>query len=484
MLDIPPEPPPYTSETIKPVIFSFITFITWMTVIHSITKNTLVFSLSEIDFLFPSPMKRRTILFNRMVVNYIKIALQYLLMSGLILFIASSFYNFSFWPRIVFVWTAVVFSMVFASNLGDLISLVSSHYSELKRKRNQKIFIGITIIFLAVTAVYVYSLMAEGTPFMEAVAEVLNSAVVRGIMYPMATAADVAVAWKITSAITIKIVILAVLCVTTTWGVLSVETHFYEASETTSRELWKSVQKMRRHEVVVSESFVKKMLKVNPFGRGATALVWKNVVGITRDIRTVLPTVVMAVIFFVLTLVRGGEFYSALFLVFFLVFVTTGYIRWDFREDLRRIEIIKLIPDSNFRIVLSEIAVPSIFSTLISYIFLITAFFVFPDAEFKLILTGFCVVALPLFSVIMVTILNLSALYYPPPTNNQAIPGVLALVAMIAVIMPSSLLGMLFVLLDMVYLGLLLVILVNGVVAVVLLKMLARKFRIFDLTTS
>ncbi len=483
-LDIQPDVPPYTSETIKPVIFSFITFITWMTVIHSTTKNTLIFSLSEIDFLFPSPLKRKTILLNRMVINYLKIALQYLAMSGLILSVTSSFYAFSFWPRVLFVWTAIVLSMVFASNLGDLISLVSSHYSELTRKRNRRILIGAAVIFLALIAAYIYTYTSHGVSLMDAVAKALNSSVVRILMYPMAAAADVAVAWKITSSIIMKIVFLAALCVATTWGVLSVETHFYEASETTSRELWKSVQKMRRQEVVVSESFVKKMLKINPFGRGATVLIWKNFVGITRDIRTLIPTFIMAVIFFGLTLVRGDEFYSALFLLFFLVFVTTGYVRWDFREDLRRIEIIKLIPDSNFRIVLSEIAVPCIFSTLISYVFLIAAFFIFPGTEFKGVLTGFTVAALPVFSVIMVTILNLSALYYPPSTNNQAIPGVLSLAAMIVVIMPSLLLGMLFFLLDMLYTGLAIVILVNGIVAVVLLKLLARKYRTFDLTST
>lgn len=483
-LEIQPEPPPYTSETVKPVIFSFITFITWMTVIHSTTKNTLIFSLPEIDFLFPSPLKRKIILLNRMVINYLKMTFQYLAMSGLILFIMSSFYAFSFWPRILFVWIAIVFSMVFASNLGDLISLASSHYSELTRKRNRRILSGAAVLFLVIIAAYIYRYTSQGTPFLDAAAKALNSSVVRVFMYPMAAAADVAVAWKLTSTIFLKIIFLAALCVATTWGVLSVETHFYEASETTSRELWKSVQKMRRREVVVSESFVKKMLKISPFGKGATVLIWKNFVGILRDIRTLIPTFFMAVIFFGLTLVRGGEFYSALFLLFFLVFVTTGYIRWDFREDLRRIEIIKLIPDSNFKIVLSEIAVPCVFSTLISYLFLVAAFFIFPGTEFKLVLTGFSVVALPVFSVIMVTILNLSALYYPPPTNNQAIPGVLSMVAMIAVVMPSLLLGMMFFLLDMMYVGLTVVIVVNGIVAVGLLKLLARKFRIFDLTSS
>lgn len=483
-IDIPSQTPPYTTETVKPVIFSFLSFITWVTVIHSTTKNTLIFSLSEIDFLFPSPLKRRTILLNRMMVNFLKMALQYLGMTGLLLFILTSVYDFSFWPRILFLWTAIVLIMMFASNLGDLISLVSSHRSELNRQRNRRVLTGTGIIFVGIILGYVYWQISQGIPLTQAVVKALNSSMVRVVMYPMAAASDVAVAWNLTVSVVVKLLFLFILALTTTWGVLSVETHFYEASEVTSRELWESVQKMRRQEVVVSESFVKRMAKIEPFGKGSTALIWKNLTGILRDIRMLLPMVVMAVIFFVLTLARGGEFYSALSLLFFLVFITTGYIRWDFREDLRRIEIIKLVPDSNFNIVLSEITVPCIFSTLISYVFLGVSFFVFPDAEYKMLLTGFSIAALPLFSVIMVTILNLAALYYPPQITNQAIPGILSLISMVVVMTPSLLLGMFFFVLERVHLGLIIILIVNVVVAVILLKLLARKYRTFDLTAS
>lgn len=478
--------PPYTTETVKPVIFSFLTFVTWMTVLHSVTKNTLVFSLSEIDFLFPSPLKRKTILLNRILINYVKIAFQYLGISAFMLFIFSTIYKFAFWPRILFLWLAIFLSMVFASNLGGLISLVSSHLSELKRVRNRRILMGVAVIFLSIIGLYIYQYTNEGIPLTKAVAQALNSSVVRTLMYPMAAASDVAVTWNFTVNTGLKIVFLTALCVVTLWGVLSVEAHFYEASEVTSRELWESVQKMRRQEVVVSESFVKKMRKINPFGRGATALIWKNLVGMVRDIRTLLPTIFMSMFLFVLMLVREAEFafFSALFFLFFLVFITTGYIRWDFREDLRRIEIIKLIPDSNFRIVLSEITVPVLFSTGVSYLFLAASFVVFPYSESKIVLTGFSIAALPLFSVIMVTISNLSTLYYPPQTNNQVVPGILSMVFTMMVLSPSLFVGVVFVFLNKIYMGLATVLGLNIVVALILLKLLTRKYRLFDLTAS
>ena len=485
-LDSPRMELPFTTETVKPIIFSFLTFITWITIINSTTKNTLVFSLPEIDFLFPSPLKRKIILLNRIIINYIKVAVQYLVSGGLALFLVSSVYRFSFWPRILFLWVSIALAMIFASNVGGLVSLMSSHFSELKRARNRRILIVLLGLFVAFLALHVYQYSSQGLPLTEAAVRALNSSVVRVLMYPMAAASDVAVSWEFTVNIGLKIVFLSVLCVVTAWGVLSVETHFYEASEATSREVWESVQKMRRQEVVVSESFVKRMRTIHPFGKGATVLIWKNLAGMIRDIRTLLPTIFMAMFLFVIMLFRETEFQymSALFFLFFLVFITTGYIRWDFREDLRRIDIIKLIPDSNFRIVLSEIAVPVIFSTGISYAFLVISFLVSPDVELKLVLTGFSVAALPLFSVIMVSISNLSTLYYPPQTNSQAIPGLLSLIFSGIVLSPSLFVGMIFFVMGEIVVGLITIVLLNVGVACVLVILLTRKYRIFDVTSS
>ncbi len=476
----------YTTQTVKPIIFSFLAFIIWMTVFQSITENTLVFSLSEIDFLFPSPLGRKAILLNRMIPSYTKLVLQYLVFIAFMLFLFSAILGFSFWPRILFLWLAISLTMILAFNLGGLISLVSSHFSELKRSHNRRLLSIASIVFLGILLGYTYWYTLEGVSLTEAAIKVLNSTLVRVLLYPIAAASDVAVAWRLTTDVGLKILFLAALCLVTTVGVLSAETHFYEASEATSLKIWKSAQKMRRQEVVVSESFAKRMRKIRPFGRGSTALIWKNLVGMLRDVKNVVPTAFMAVVLFVIVLVREGEFefFRALFFLFLVVFMCTGYIRWDFRHDLRRIEIIKLIPDSNFRIVLSEIAVPAMFSTVVAYIFLIISFFMFPDTGSKLLLTGFSFAALPVFSVIVAAILNLSTLYYPPQTNNQIIPGVLSVILTFVIVGSSLFVGFVFMSLERMGMGLLLVLFLNLGIALVLLKLLEKKYQFFDLTSS
>jgi hypothetical protein len=485
-LEIPAMNPIYSAETVRPIIFSFLTFITLVNIIQATTRDTLIFSLSEIDFLFPSPLNRKIILLNRVLTGYLTSGVQFLGMIGFVLFVFSTIFPFSLERRIFFMWFGIVLALLFTSNLGGIVSLVSSHFTEVKRSRNRKIFLGLTSLFLGILGGSIIWYMNQGLSIVESVMTVLDSMVVRVLMYPLAIASDVAIAWTFTPLITLKMLVLIILCFVTLGTILSIEAHFYEISETSSRELWQSLDKVKRQEIIVSESFAKWVKSIKPFGRGSTALIWKNLTGLLRDIRNLIPTIILACFFFLMTLIRGiqTDFVFSMIFLFFIVLITSSNIRWDFREDLRRIEIIKLIPDSNFKIISSEIAVPILFSTAICYIFLAINFFMYPPSPDKGILTGFALGALPLFSTVIVTISNLSVLYYPPQTNTQLIPSLLSMIGMIVVVAPSGIVLVLFYLMDRLYLGLVLMLVINGCAALILMKMLAWKYRRFDLTIS
>jgi hypothetical protein len=383
-------------------------------------------------------------------------------------------------------WSGIVLALIFTSNLGGIISLISSHLPEMKRSHNQKILMGVVFGLLAIIGGSIIWYINQGLPVLDAVRTVLNSVLMRALMYPLAIASDIAVAWRFTPLLVLKILLLIALCGGTLGIILSIEAHFYEASETSSRELWQSLEKVKRQEIIVSESFAKRVKPIPPFGKGATALIWKNLTGLFRDIRNVIPTIILACFFFLMTFIRGfqNDFIFSLLFLFFIALITSNNIRWDLREDLRRIEIIKLIPDSNFNIISSEITIPILFSTIICYIFLVLNFFIYPPSPDKGILTGFAIGALPLFSLVIVAISNLSVLYYPPQTNTQVIPSLLSMLGMIVVITPSAVILLLFYLMDRLFLGLVIMLFINALSAFILLKVLAWKYRTFDLTIS
>lgn len=486
LLEIPQEEPIYTAKTVRPILFSFLTFIFWVNIIQATTKDTLIFSLSEIDFLFPSPLKRKTILLNRILTGYITSSLQFLALIGFMLFVFSAIFSFSVWRRVIFMWSGVVLALIFATNLGGIISLISSHLPEVKRSRNQKILLSLVMGFVGILVGSIFLYTDQGYPLLAAAQKVLNSVVIRVLVYPLAIASDIAVAWTLSLPLLLKMTLLVSLCVMTLGIILTIEAHFYEASEISSRELWQSLEKVRRQEIIVSESFAKRIKTIPPFGKGATALIWKNLTGLLRDIRNLIPTLLLVCFFFIITVIRGTQmdFIFSLMFLFFIVMITSSNIRWDFREDLRRIEIIKLIPDSNFKIIASEITTPVLFSTLVCYSFLICNFFLYPPSPDKGVLTVFTLGALPLFSTIIVAIHNLSVLYYPPQTNTQLIPSLLSMLGVVAIGIPSAGILMLFYLMDELKLGLILVLCFTGVTALVVTKLLAWKYRNFDLTIS
>ncbi|MBU7014992.1 MAG: hypothetical protein HXS43_09205 [Theionarchaea archaeon] len=476
-LGLPPTEPPFTALSIKPVLFSFMAITMWVLVFYSITGNALVFSLPEIDFLFPSPLSRRTILLNRTLIQYALHAALAFVSGGFLFWVFSFAFMFNVWHRLVFSWIALTLLMVFAFNLGWLIVLLGSNLSELKYSRLKTVVIGTCLVVVGLFLAGVYQETVRGTELSDAALSVLNSTVMRAAMAPAVLAVDVALAWKISFSVIAKILGLLFVDAVTLGAVLSVKSHYYEASEAISRKQWTLRKKAYAKEVVVSESFARKMFKIRPFGVGSTALIWKNLTSALRDIRNLGAVSALAAFYFIYSYILGE---SSVFFSIPLALIAANNLRWDLREDIRRVEIIKLIPESNWRIILSEIAVPSVLAMAVSYAFLITSFLAFPmrgtDAE----LFWFTLVFLPLFCIIATTLCNVAVLYYPPQTESQMLAAVIGLILTGVVFAPLLVIIIMVHGID----SILLALLAYGIIAFFSLKLLERKYGLFEIVSG
>lgn len=476
-LGLPPMEPPFTALSIKPTLFSFMAITMWILVFYSVTGNALVFTLPEIDFLFPSPRGRKTILFNRMITEYgVYTALAFLVI-GFLLWALSLTFVFSVWHRFIFLWMAVTLLMVFAFNVGWLIVLLGSTLSELRYSRLKTVVIGIFLVVIGIFLLAVYQEVSAGAELTDAALSVLNSTVMRVMMAPAALAADVAVAWKVSFSVMAKILGLLLVDIITLGTVLSVKSHFYETSEAISRKRWMVRKKAYAKEVVVSESFARRMFKIHPFGVGSTALIWKNLASALRDIRNLGAVSALAAFYFIYSYILGE---SSVFFALPLALIAANNLRWDLREDIRRVEIIKLVPESNWRIVLSEITVPSVLAMVVSYAFLIVSFLAFPIHGAEAGLFWFSLAFLPLFCIITTTLCNVAVLYYPPQTDSQILSTVVGLILAGVVFTP---LLVLIILVHGVY-SILLALLAYGIVAFFFLKLLERKYRLFEIVSG
>ncbi|MBU7023959.1 MAG: hypothetical protein HXS40_07300, partial [Theionarchaea archaeon] len=476
-LGLPPTEPPFTALSIKPTLFSFMAATMWIMMFYSITSNALVFTLSEIDFLFPSPVGRKTILLNRIVTEYAGYAAFIFLVMGFLLWIFSLAFVFSVWHRLLFMWMAVTLLMVFAFNVGWLIVLFGSNLSELKYSRLKTVVIGICFIVIGLFLLAVYQKTSAGAELTDAALSVLNSTGLRVVMAPATLAADVAIAWKVSPFVVAEILGLLLVDIITLGAVLSVKSHFYETSEAISRKRWMVRKKALAKEVVVSESFARRMFRIHPFGIGSTVLIWKNLTSALRDIRNLGAVCAVAAFYFIYSYILGE---SSMFFALPLALIAASNLRWDLREDIRRVEIIKLVPESNWRIVLSEIAVPSVLAMAVSYAFLIVSFLAFPIQGLEAELFWFSLTFLPLFCVITTTLCNLAVLYYPPQTESQMLSTLIGLILTGVAFAP---LLVLIILANGVY-SILLALLAYGIIAFFFLKLLERKYRLFEIVSG
>ncbi|MGC1120345.1 MAG: putative ABC exporter domain-containing protein [Candidatus Methanofastidiosia archaeon] len=476
-LGFSPVEPPFTALSIKPTLFSFMAVTMWILVFYSVTGNALVFSLPEIDFLFPSPVGRRTILLNRIISEYGGYAALAFLVIGFLLWVLSLAFVFSVWHRLIFLWMAVTLLMVCAFNVGWLIVLLGSNLSELKYSRLKIVVIGICLVIVGIFLLAVHQKTAAGAELTDAALSVLNSTVMRVAMAPATLAADMAVTWKVSFSVAAKILGLLLVDFVTLGAVLSVKSHFYEASEAISRKRWMLRKKVYAKEVVVSESFARRMFKIHPFGVGSTALVWKNLASALRDIRNLAAVGALAAFYFIYSYILGE---SSMFFAIPLALIAANNLRWDLREDIRRIEIIKLVPESNWRIILSEIAVPSVLAMAVSYTFLIVSFLAFPIRGLEAELFWFSLAFLPLFCIITTALCNVAVLYYPPQTDSQMLSTVVGLILAGVVFTP---LLVLIILVHGIY-SILLALLAYGIVAFFFLKLLERKYRLFEIVSG
>ncbi|MBU7021930.1 MAG: hypothetical protein HXS41_12795 [Theionarchaea archaeon] len=476
-LGLPPTDLPFTALSINPALFSFMGITLWLMVFYSITGNALVFSLPEIDFLFPSPLSRRTILLNRTLTQYAVHAALAFVSAGFLFWVLSLAFVFSVWHRLVFSWIAFTLLMILAFNLGWLIVLLGSNLSELKYSRLKTVVGGIWLVVIGIFLAAVYQEMVKGAELSDAALSVFNSTVMRAAMAPAALAVDVAVVWKISLSVIAKILGLLLIDVVTLGAVLSVKSHYYEASEAISRKRWILQKKAYAKEVVVSESFARKMFKIRPFGMGPTALIWKNLISALRDIRNLGAVSALAAFYFIYSYILGES--SVVFSIP-LALIAANNLRWDLREDIRRVEIIKLIPESNWRIILSEIAVPSVLAMAVSYAFLITSFLAFPMHGIEAELFWFSLVFLPLFCIIATALCNVAVLYYPPQTESQMLATVIGLILTGVVFAPLLVL----ILIVQGFYSILLALLAYGIIAFFSLKLLERKYRLFEIISG
>jgi hypothetical protein len=171
-------------------------------------------------------------------------------------------------------------------------------------------------------------------------------------------------------------------------------------------------------------------IPLQPTGHPAVAILWKNLVSVTRAVRLIQILVHFLAGALALLLVTamqpGGTAVTQLAGVLLLswsgLLIATGplWIRYDLRQDLPRLELLRSYPLPGWAVVAAEIAASTVILTAAQLALLVLSYLAYlgdPTVELSVgrrtaLLAG-AAVALPAVNVLALTIQNAAALLFP-----------------------------------------------------------------------
>jgi hypothetical protein len=390
---------------------------------QSFSSGLMVFSVAQIDFLFPTPISRRKVLLLKLLKDYAKWSLG---IAFFFVFIGSSVYGglgVTMMPWGLVSIAALVALALMVVNLSHTINIVFTFGYE--RLRQASVLIKTVLVAAPASAVlfgaYQYRMTGDSSASLLFAAD---SPIVRAVFAPAKWCADLFFAplYGVTPEQWGQFGVLWLLTLGSFVLLISRRENVYEPSLGVSMRYARRRMAMRSRDFTdvrvdaMREKGARKArgFSVPPFGRGATAFLWKNLVSRYRIYRgqialmIILPLVLIAV----LARVLPREIMSNVpFLLVYIVWVLSFTAQSEARADLRYANITKAMPIAAWKLILAQVACSVLYTSV--GIALLTAYlwFAAPPARGELLIG--CAAGAPFLSFAAISAVNITALVYP-----------------------------------------------------------------------
>ena len=410
-------------KTIELIVFLFLSVGCALVVYGAFSSGMLVFSIAHIDFLFPTPISRRKVLFIKLLKDYLKYGLW---ITFFFLFIGSPLYSelgVSIMPWGLVSIAAVVALVLMIINLAHTINIVFTFgYERLKQART---LIKAAIILVPVSAVAygVYHFSRTGDS-LASVVFAAESPVVGAMFAPARWAGDLFLGplRGITSEQWGEFGLLWLLAAGSFVLLMSRNENVYEPS------LGVSVKYARRRAAMRSRDFTDFRLAalrekgtrrayglhIPPFGRGATAFLWKNIVLRHRLYRSqlVLMIIVPLVIVVILSRSLPDELkHNAPLILAYMVWALSLAAQAEIRIDLKYANIVKSMPIEAWKLVLAQVASSVLYLTGGIVLFSGYLWLAMPDARGPALTA--CAIGMPFLGFANIAAVSIASLIYP-----------------------------------------------------------------------
>lgn len=391
-------------------------------------RNTLAFTQAEVHFLFPGPLSRRSLISYKLFRAQFAILLSSLLWT---LFVRGGsplpfpFRALGFW---------MLFSTFYLHQLG--VSLVRTSATTQGRAGLERNAVAITLFGAAGLALAwsVYTVVPDrqGESFLETLGLVLREPAARVALFPYRLAMAPGFARDAASWFAAFAPAIAILALHYAW-VLRSDAAFEEAAVEASAKRAKLVAAVRERGAFGASLPGRKQpprvwFPLAPNGTPAVAIVWKNIVAITRTFRLAMAARIVAGLgigFAIASFnIEGSisEFLGTFLIAWGGLLIVAGpiWVRNDLRADLSRLELLRSYPLSGAAIVGAEVASSAVSLTALQLSFFALAYLLLlGNGTIQMALSGRTVLVvaaaavLPAVNAVGMCIQNALALLFP-----------------------------------------------------------------------
>lgn len=391
---------PETIRTVAPVALLGICL---MNVIASGGEKAITFSPAEVDFLFPAPFTRRQLLAFKIGKSLAGITFSSLLMSAAFLRHAGG------WGQAVL---AAFLTLIFMQLFSMSVALLAQSAGERAYTLGRKIILG--AIALAIAIPVVPAILRGGQrSFVEVATTLRQSTIGSVVLAPLEAFGRIFTATQWFPDVLMYVGIALAINAALLWLVLRLDADYLEASAAKSTALHDRVQRMREGGFMTSGKIkARSSLPMLPHWFGAGPIIWRQVTSVMRSSRgMLLMLAILGVAVGPLLMSTGTEGSSGTIgLLAWTTIMGVGWLRFDFRGDLARMDHLKSLPTAKWAVAAGQIATPTVILTLVHLMILGGVMITLRQTPTALLLA--VGLSFP-FNVLLVGIENVLFLYYP-----------------------------------------------------------------------
>ncbi len=398
---------------------------------QAFASGSLIFSIAHIDFLFPTPISRRSVLLVKLVKDYLKYAFW---VAFFVTFLGSPIclaLRLSVFPSGFITIAALTGYLLFVVNLAHTLNIIFTFGFERLKQAGLVLKLALVGVLGSVIGYGAHQYVVAGLDVEQIFLVAANSPIIKTVFAPASWCADLALApvLAVGHRELAYLPVIWILAVASFALLMSRKENIYEPSLGVSVRASRLRVAMRsgdqaavRTEMMREKGSAKAgKLTIPPFGKGAMALMWKGV--LVRYRMSVGHMLFMALLPILLALLAQNTLakeaqvlrYLPLLLVY-VSFVFSMTVQPQIRAELKHANILKSMPIAGWKVMLVQSVNGSLFLALGILAFAGSLWAFVPGTRGSLLPT--CTIASPFLGFACISATIIPALLYPDTRDS------------------------------------------------------------------